>query len=294
LVNHKFVKEMMKGTTARIGKIINRRYILLLVVGLIFLKASVEAKSGANGVESADGLIKYLYSDTRHVLTSPLRWRQNDILLFTTLSIGTGELMFLDKDLQKAAQRNRTDETDRVSRWTSRYTRRVTNLTIGGLYLSGLVLKDNKLKETALLCLESVVLSEGITTGIKYAVGRARPYAEKGAFHFDPMSFPPPSYSLSFPSGHATDAFALCSVIAEQYPGWVVRLISYGFAVLVSWGRVNENVHFVSDVVWGGVVGTSVGKCLVKFHRKEDSVGEFELIPGKEGDGVRWEMVIRL
>ena len=260
---------MTKRKVAGIGKIRSKGSILLLVVGLMFLPTSGKAKPKPNGVESADGLIKYLYNDTKHVLISPCHWKHDDIVLFSALSIGTFELMLMDKDLQEAAQRNRTIDTDRVSRWTSRYTRRITNFTIGGLYLSGLVLKDRKLKETALLCLESVVLSEGITLGIKYAVGRARPFADKGAFHFDSFRFPPPSYSLSFPSGHATDAFALSSVIAEQYPSWMVRLISYGFAVLVSLSRVNNNVHFVSDVFWGGVVGTSVGRCLVKFHNKE-------------------------
>ncbi|HEX7402362.1 MAG TPA: phosphatase PAP2 family protein [candidate division Zixibacteria bacterium] len=285
---------MIKGKVADIGKTKGRGIILLLVFGLMFLPASGKAKSEPNGVESADGLIKYLYNDTKHVLTSPLRWRQEDILLFTTLSIGTGELMLLDKDLQKAAQRNRTIDTDRVSRWTSRYTRSITNLTISGLYLSGLVLKDHKLKETALLCMESVVLSEGITSGIKYAVGRARPFADKGAFHFEPLRSPPPSYSLSFPSGHATDAFALSSVIAEQYPSWMVRLISYSFAVLVSLGRVNNNVHFVSDIFWGGVVGTSVGKCLVQFHKKNNDVRQCELISIRKGDGIRWGIIIWL
>ncbi len=285
---------MTRRKTALLGKIISRGNVLLLLFVLMFLPAGGEAKSKPNGVESADGLMEYLYNDARHVLTSPLRWRQNDILLFTTLSIGTAELMLLDKELQKTAQRNRTVDTDRISRWTSHNTRRITNLTIGGLYLSGLALKDRKLKETALLCLESVVLSDGITRGIKYAVGRTRPFAGKGAFHFDPLRFPPPSYSLSFPSGHATNAFALSSVIAEQYPTWMVRIISYGFAVLVSLGRVNNNVHFVSDIFWGGVVGTSVGKCLVNFHKKGNDIRQCEFISIRGNDGLKWEMIIRL
>jgi membrane-associated phospholipid phosphatase len=275
-------------------KIIYRGHILLLVFGLMLIPATGEAAQQINGVESTDGLIKYLYNDSRHVLTSPLRWKRDDILHFTTVSIGTGELMLLDRELQQTAQRNRTADTDRVSKWTSRYTRRITNLTIGGLYLSGLILKDHKLKETALLCLESVVLSEVITSGIKYTVGRARPFADQGAFHFDPLRFPPPSYSLSFPSGHATNAFALSSVIAEQYPTWMVRLISYGFAVLVSLGRVNNNVHFVSDIFWGGVVGTSVGKCLVKFHKNENSIKVCESFSIWDGDGISWGIVILL
>lgn len=241
---------------------------MVFILGL-WLPTPCLAGSDKNGVESLDGLVNHLYRDTKHVLLAPSHWKQNDLVTFTILSISAFELLALDADLQESIQRNRTNTTDQISKWTDRYTKRVTNLTIGGFYLSGIIFRDRKSKETALLCLESVALAEGITKGLKHLIGRSRPFGNKGAFNFNPLKSPPPFYSLSFPSGHATSAFALSSVIAEQYRSWWVSVICYSFASVVALARVNNNAHFLSDIFWGGVIGTSVGRCLVKFHKKD-------------------------
>jgi membrane-associated phospholipid phosphatase len=270
------------------------RVMVFIIIGFYISPGSIKAESNQNGGQSLDGVIKCIYKDTQHVLTSPLHWQQEDMIRFGILSVGTIGFMLMDKDLQKAAQRNRTSCTDRISNWTSRYTYRSANLTIGGFYLCGLVFNNRKCKMTALLCLESLMLSEGITVSLKHIVGRTRPFADKGAFHFDPMKFPPPSYSQSFPSGHATVAFAVSSVIAEQYESWMVKSLAYGSATLIAWGRVNKNVHFVSDVFWGGVIGISVGRCLVKFHRKDDSISNYEVISTGDVHGFKLGMLVWL
>jgi membrane-associated PAP2 superfamily phosphatase len=261
--------------------------ILAVALACFLAPTATLAREEPGNVECLDGLVKHLYLDTKHVLLSPVHWRQRDVMLFAALSIGTVGLMGADDDFRQIVQRNRNHSTDRVADWTNKYTRRVANSTIAGLYLTGLVFHDRKAKETALLCMESVVLSEAVTTGLKYAVGRSRPFAEKGASDFNPFKSPPPSYSLSFPSGHATTAFALSSVVAEQYHSWLVRLAAYGFALAVSYGRMDIDVHFLSDVCWGGIVGISVGRCLVKFHEK-DKMPSLTLVPrtGSAGPGL--------
>jgi membrane-associated phospholipid phosphatase len=281
------MKLIFKGRTSRF-------FLTVLIFFVLCMCLSIPSQAGSDqsGVKSLDGLVKHLYRDSKHVLTSPLHWKQNDLALFTTLSISTLELMLLDRDSQKIIQRNRTFTTNRISNWTDRYTTWVANSTIGGLYLSGLVFHDQKFKETALLCLESVILSEGITQGLKHLIGRSRPLGNKGSFNFDPLKFPPPFYSLSFPSGHATTAFALSSVIAGQYRSWLVKLISYSFASVVSLGRVNNNFHYLSDVLWGGVIGTSVGRCLVKFHKEEDNKSNWGIMSFRQTDNMGLGIVI--
>jgi len=248
-----------------------------ILIGLIFINSAmlsskaVGAGSSGRGIECVDCLITHFYEDTKHILTSPLHWKGQSLVTFTTLSVGTFELMLADRDFQDSVQKRKNSTTNRISKWTDRYTKRVTNLTIGGLYLGGILFHSQKAKETALLCLESVALAEGITWGIKHLVGRTRPFGNKGTFHFDPLKFPPPSSSLSFPSGHATTAFALTSVIAEQYHNIPLAVGLYGCATVVALGRVNNNAHFLSDVFYGGVIGFSVGRSLVKFNKKNTS-----------------------
>ena len=248
-----------------------------LLVALVFLYTAtpfatpVEAGSDKNRTECLDCLITGIYKDTRHVLTSPFHWSEKNLLTFTALSVGTFGLMLADNELQDWVQDHRSSTTNRVSRWSNRQMRRVKNLTIGGFYLSGIVFKNQKAKETALFCLESVFLAEWITAGIKHLVGRTRPAANKGAFDFNPLKFPAPATSLSFPSGHATTAFALSSVIAEQYRSTPLTIALYGSATVASLARVNDNLHFMSDLLWGGVIGVWVGKTIVDFNRKDTS-----------------------
>jgi membrane-associated phospholipid phosphatase len=243
----------------------------IVVIVYAFLSPAALATAKPDGVASVDGLVKRIYQDTKHVLSSPLRWRQDELIVLGALSVGTFGLMQCDTDVQESVQKNRSSTTDEISEWTDRYSKRVINLSAGALYLSGLVRDDRRLKQTALLCLESVALAEGITKGLKHLVGRSRPYGDKGAFNFDPMEFPPPPYSLSFPSGHATSAFAFSSVVAAQYRSRAVKLVSYSFALVVSLARVNNNAHFLSDVFFGSVVGIAVGRCLVQFHKRDDT-----------------------
>ncbi|MDH4222370.1 MAG: phosphatase PAP2 family protein [candidate division Zixibacteria bacterium] len=241
---------------------------VIVFIGTAILSAtSVSADSYAKRTECLDCLITGFYKDTKHILTSPFHWSKQNLITFAVLSVGTSGLMLADEDLQDLVQDHRNSTTNRISNWTNRNTRRVKNLTIGGFYLSGVIFNNKKAKETAFLCLESVILAEGITTAIKHVVGRTRPCGNKGAFNFDPLEYPPPPASLSFPSGHTTTAFALSSVIAEQYRSTPLAIALYGWATVVSLARVNSNVHFMSDVFWGGVIGIYVGKAIVKFSK---------------------------
>ncbi len=94
---------------------------------------------------------------------------------------------------------------------------------------------------------------------LKLASGRARPFEEKGAWHR--KGFTPHS---SFPSGHTTQAFVLATAISKHYPKWWVRVTLYGFATGVALSRVNDDVHFASDVFVGAALGTAVSKIIFK------------------------------
>ena len=66
-------------------------------------------------------------------------------------------------------------------------------------------------------------------------------------------------YTPSFPSGHATAAFAAAGVhLAAAYGGqepWVLAIIAVVIAALVAFGRVMAGVHYVTDVIGGSILG---------------------------------------
>jgi undecaprenyl-diphosphatase len=61
----------------------------------------------------------------------------------------------------------------------------------------------------------------------------------------------------SFPSGHATVAFACATVLALAVPRLAVPL--YALAALIAWSRVYVGVHYPFDVVAGAVLGVALG-----------------------------------
>jgi len=110
----------------------------------------------------------------------------------------------------------------------------------------------------------SLLASGIITPALKFTIGRARPDAEQGAHSFSPFQG-----SASLPSGHATQAFAVASVIAGHYRSWWVWTVAYGTAGLVGFSRVYHDVHWTSDVLAGAFIGTAVGWSVVKLNRGE-------------------------
>ncbi len=82
---------------------------------------------------------------------------------------------------------------------------------------------------------------------------RPRPYiAHPGDAHL----FVPASHDPSFPSDHATAAFAIAvSIWLRHKRAGAVALV---LAVLVSVGRVAVGTHYPSDVLGGAALGTAV------------------------------------
>lgn len=69
----------------------------------------------------------------------------------------------------------------------------------------------------------------------------------------------------SFPSGHATVAWAVAATAAShfQHHKWVPWVV-YPLAGLVSFSRVSSGNHFPSDVAFGSVIGFVIGRHVVQ------------------------------
>ncbi len=98
--------------------------------------------------------------------------------------------------------------------------------------------------------LEYVITTYGVagtlTSSLKFLARRERPDGTD---------------SFSFPSGHTTLAFATAEITRQLYGNWWGGA-AYGLAVLTGIQRVQDQRHWVGDVVTAAVLSTTIARAL--------------------------------
>lgn len=130
--------------------------------------------------------------------------------------------------------------------------------TVMGIY--ALVNNNQTLLKDAIYIGTSVIEAVGITYGMKYTFDRQRPYL-KYPDKIHPIG---PEDSPSFPSGHTAAAFSLATSLSITYPKWYVIAPSAIWACGVGLARMNQGVHYPSDVLTGAAIG--VGCAFVNVY----------------------------
>jgi membrane-associated phospholipid phosphatase len=111
------------------------------------------------------------------------------------------------------------------------------------------------------------ILNTVLTQSIKISVRRTRPDGNR----------------FSFPSGHASSAFATAAVLQRHF-GWKAGVPAYGLAAFIGASRMQENKHYLSDIVFGAAVGIASGRTVTIGRGKR----RFAVAPfaAREGAGV--------
>jgi membrane-associated phospholipid phosphatase len=241
--------------------------------------ASPPNKTGPEGWISVD-YAKLLWADTVETVTSPARWDGTDWrnfgLVLGGLAISVG---WLDKPIHDAAQRSRSSGADDFFRNVEKFGTATYALPVLiGFYAVGWGVDDYNAKTVALDGFSAAVISGTVTSVFKEVTGRARPSSGHGPHHWEPFSG-----DQSFPSGHATGAFSIAAVIGAHYDNPWVATTAYTIASLVGVARIEQNAHWASDVVAGGLIGGLIGHHLVEFNRTWRA--EHDLAPEIGTDG---------
>ena len=132
------------------------------------------------------------------------------------------------------------------------------------LLAAGYIRHDSYQTGTALLCAEAYGDSAIVDLAIKAVTRRERPSDVPLDTPFTDTFFSgnkSPFKGSSFPSGHATGAFSVATVVAMRYHRhrWVPWAV-YGFATAVGLSRVSTLAHFPSDVFLGAALGYTVAR----------------------------------
>ncbi|MFN2564234.1 MAG: phosphatase PAP2 family protein [Gemmatimonadaceae bacterium] len=142
----------------------------------------------------------------------------------------------------------------------------------GSLYAAGVATRRRAIADVGWHTLEALALSGQVTSALKGAFGRTRPYAAAGdARDFDFGGGFATTTRRSFPSGHTSIAFTFATVVAEETSHrWprahrVIAPLAYAAATGVGVARMYHDKHWASDVVLGAAIGTLSGRIVVRY-----------------------------
>ena len=208
------------------------------------------------------------------VPTVPAATSQSDPLISrktaTTAGLLFAAALLGDRSFRTEAQEHRGTTTNSVAGFGNvfgewRYV--VPALSAG--YLAGEIAGSSGLKRVMVRAGAAAAIAGGSSTILKHAIGRSRPEVAG-----DPDQFRPFSSWNSFPSGHTAVAFAIATAVAEETgDGWTDAAL-YGAATLTAMARVNDDRHWTSDVLIGGLLGHLSGKWVSR------KLGPVRVVPG--------------
>lgn len=207
--------------------------------------------------------LRTLGDDSLYLLTSPLRFDFESGLVTGGIVAGIVGLSFADRAIRHELAPHRHDAVRDAADG-------ISYLGNGGVLFglnAGAVVVGEGIKESsgnarlldaALVATEAQLLTAAFSEGFAYSTARSRP-----ADSNDPFTF---KFGRdSFPSAHASQAFAVAAVISDRFDQ-PAGAIAYGLAGLVGLSRLVQDKHWASDVVGGAALGWAIGHFLSARH----------------------------
>ena len=201
---------------------------------------------------------EWQFSDFFKEWGAPFTEKKVTPYLFTGASITTLLVGFRDQ-IVEPFQKNISDKKplgDNLAKFGYTMGNMVPNaLYMGFMYGHYKFTKNRKSFDRALLMLKSSSYS-GLTTHVlKQIVDQRRPNKGKS--------------TSSFPSGHATCAFSFASIIGMEHE-WYWGVGAYTMAAIVAISRMNDNAHYLHDVVFGSTIGLTYGLAL--YYQSQNKI----------------------
>jgi len=202
-------------------------------------------------------LPKNLFLDQKDFWTAPLHFsHQQWEWTVPSLLVG-GLLIKADNTIEKHVPTTKSTVSHAVT--ASNAGVAALTATGAGLFLLGHIQGDDQKRETGILAGEAALGVLADTEVLKYAAGRERPFTGSGTGRFFVGG-------NSFPSVHSSVSWAIASVIAHEYPGWLTQTLAYGTATGVGAARWAGQKHFASDVIIGAALGWYMGRQVYRAH----------------------------
>ena len=225
---------------------------------------------------------KGLFADTGYILKSHVNWDTSDWYTASAVAGTTVFFMAWDDEINEEVKEGRGRTTDDISSVFEPFgNSAIVFPALAGFYLYGRFGENEKMERTALLAAESFLVTSLFAGVLKVSVRRTRPFDGVSANTFD-GSF---TDNNAFPSGHTATAFAVATVVANEYEEVpMIAPICYGIAAMTGLSRINDQKHWAADVFFGAALGYFTSKTILRLHSNKKG-HHFTIYPRTDSRG---------
>ncbi len=243
------------------------RYLVLTLLFFLCIQSYGQSKK-LDTIDTRWKMLTYdignVFTGVGHSYTRPFHWKGKQWADFGTVVGGTGLVYLFDDNTSRFIRNNR----EGVPRWLRDYGELYGSpennyIATTGVYLTGLFLKDEKLRRTGVLLIASATSAGLLQQVLKSVVGRARPLAELGKDTFDPFNSSRNFHS--FPSGHAILAFTNAYAIAKQFKNPWIKAGIYTVGAIPGISRVWDGQHWLSDMVFAFAISIATVESIDRY-----------------------------
>ncbi len=211
-------------------------------------------------------------------VTAPARWDRADWLYFGGAVAAIGVAHQFDGTVRTQLAGNAPVSVSAGSPDSLQDALPAAGLLLGTWGYAKLIDDEDGIREAHAM-LEATTLSLGTAVAVSYVARREGPNQTTSPNRWL-------AAGTSFPSEHATAAFAIGTVLAESGNSryrWVRRVLGYGVAGFTVYERLEHDAHWLSDTVAGAALGAASARFAMNREQDAEEQGAFAVAPIRQG-----------
>jgi len=209
-----------------------------------------------------------IFKSIGYSYTRPLHWKGQQWSNFGAIVSGAGTLYLFDEESSNFFRKKQKNIPSFIRKYGKFYGKPKNNyLFTSGVYFTGLLTKNEKLRRTGVLLIASASSTGLLQQITKSIVGRSRPVNNKGKDTFDPFNTSRNYHS--FPSGHAMLAFTNAYAIGKQFKSPWIKAGIYSVGLIPGASRLWDGQHWLSDVALGVAISIFTVESIDRYLDKK-------------------------
>lgn len=224
-------------------------------------------------------LIRQTWHDGWRLAAAPREWQSADWLQFSAI-VGAGVFLYTTEvKIDQFWQNHQSSWLAAPAKIAREFGNEWLLVpAFGALYLAGYLDDHPQMCRVGRSGLRCLMIAGTLTAGLKFLAQREGP-PDHDLWHGPKIPF----QGQSFPSGHATLAFATATVLThELHFSRRGKIAIYSLATATAWARLYEQSHWASDVLVGAAIGHFATRRLLRFEKPVAS--RFHLEPYFSGN----------